>query len=38
MMGTIASCHMPNIIILLLDTARAQSFSGYGYTRPIAAY
>ena len=24
--------HAPNIIILLLDTARAQSFSGYGYT------
>ena len=28
--------HVPNIIILLLDTARAQSFSGYGYARPTS--
>ena len=24
---------LPNVIILILDTARAQSFSGYGYAR-----
>ncbi len=29
---------MPNIIILLLDTARAQSFSGYGYPRPTSPH
>lgn len=28
----------PNIIILLLDTARAQSFSGYGYARPTSPH
>ena len=28
----------PNIIILLLDTARAQSFSGYGYVRPTSPH
>ena len=28
----------PNIMILLLDTARAQSFSGYGYARPTSPY
>lgn len=26
--------HVPNILILLLDTARAQSFSSYGYPQP----
>jgi len=30
--------HVPNIIILLLDTARAQSFSGYGYARPTSPH
>jgi arylsulfatase A-like enzyme len=30
--------HMPNIMVLLLDTARAQSFSGYGYTRPTSPH
>jgi arylsulfatase A-like enzyme len=30
--------HTPNIIILLLDTARAQSFSGYGYARPTSPH
>ena len=30
--------HTPNIIILLLDTARAQSFSGYGYPRPTSPH
>ena len=30
--------HVPNIIVLLLDTARAQSFSGYGYARPTSPY
>jgi arylsulfatase A-like enzyme len=30
--------HVPNIIVLLLDTARAQSFSGYGYTRPTSPH
>jgi arylsulfatase A-like enzyme len=29
---------VPNIIILLLDTARAQSFSGYGYARPTSPH
>jgi len=30
--------HTPNIIILLLDTARAQSFSGYDYARPTSPH
>jgi len=30
--------HMPNIILLVLDTARAQSFSGYGYARPTSPH
>ena len=30
--------HTPNIIILLLDTARAQSFAGYGYARPTSPH
>ena len=30
--------HVPNIMILLLDTARAQSFSGYGYARPTSPH
>jgi len=30
--------HTPNIILLLLDTARAQSFSGYGYARPTSPH
>ena len=28
----------PNIIMLVLDTARAQSFSGYGYVRPTSPH
>jgi arylsulfatase A-like enzyme len=28
----------PNILILLLDTARAQNFSGYGYQRPTSPH
>lgn len=30
--------HVPNIIVLLLDTARAESFSGYGYARPTSPH
>ena len=30
--------HTLNIILLLLDTARAQSFSGYGYARPTSPH
>src|SRR5262249_8442687 len=30
--------HVPNIIILLLDTARAQNFSGYGYTHSTSPH
>jgi arylsulfatase A-like enzyme len=28
----------PNVLILLLDTARAQNFSGYGYERPTSPH
>src|ERR671937_584061 len=30
--------HTLTIIILLLDTARSQSFSGYGYARPTSPH
>ncbi|MGQ4808656.1 hypothetical protein NKDENANG_02044 [Candidatus Entotheonellaceae bacterium PAL068K] len=30
--------HRPNIIVLMLDTARAQNFSCYGYERPTTPY
>ena len=29
---------LPNVIVLLLDTARAQNFSCYGYERPTTPY
>ncbi|GIX49038.1 MAG: hypothetical protein KatS3mg131_3249 [Candidatus Tectimicrobiota bacterium] len=28
----------PNVIVLLIDTARAQSFSAYGYERPTSPH
>ncbi len=29
---------LPNVVILLVDTARARNFSGYGYERPTSPH